>query len=179
MRVLVLILQIIISIRVKASGHAVVRGVSYFLKEQRVKPLKTWKPQSISAHAVFKMAIRLLITAHRLAHKHTRTHEHVWLHLRLLYQHCDESHKADQAALLQRFCIIASLWRPHTKSGRKAAVNPLTVCWPLSLSHLSFLKKNNNLFSFTSLDSIRAVCFWELHKVFHATAIKVLKQVDT
>lgn len=115
------------NIRVKATRHAAVWNVSYSLKERRVKPLKTCKPQSHQCPRTFKMAIHLLITELCVSISLKHTHTQIWLHLKLLYQHCDKSHKADQTALLHHLCIVTSIWLPHTKSGRKES-NKLINC---------------------------------------------------
>lgn len=105
-----------------------------FYRTQRAKPLKTWKPQSTRAHAVFKMAIGLLITALCLSQTHTHLNASgcTWDHF--ISRVTKATRQTKQ--LLQQFCIITSIWRPHTKSGRQKTINSLTVCFPVSLSHL-------------------------------------------
>lgn len=121
----------------------------------------------------FKMAIHLLIAAlYSLSpyqtHTDTHTHAHrsgcTWHYF---YQHCDESHQADQTAS-HHLCIITSIWLPHTKSGRKKAVNSWTVC-SLCVSNTHFISVFCTLLDWGGV----------FRSVTHAKPIKVLKQVDT
>ena len=155
----------------RVATPAAVWNVSYFVKEQRVKPVnhraavptQGWRDGNSS-----------LITAlyHSHTHTHTHTHTQIRLYLKLLYQHCDKSHKA---ALLQHFCIITSIWVARSKSGRKKAINSLTVC----VTHTHTHTHTPSYFFLTRLSAEVCVCVCVCVCLFFLFWVsKVLEQVD-